>query len=53
MCAGLMLANVISIPGWAFEVLFGAESSLVFFGAYFLLYRKDTPETVPEIGEEV
>ncbi|MBR5180874.1 MAG: YhfC family intramembrane metalloprotease [Clostridiales bacterium] len=53
MLGGLMLANVISIPGWAFEVFFAAASSLIFFGAYFLLYRKDTPETVPEIGEEV
>lgn len=41
MLGGLMLANVISIPGWAFEVFFAAASSLVFFGAYFLLYRKD------------
>ena len=39
MCAGLMLANVISIPGWAFELVFAIASSLVFFGAYFLLYR--------------
>ena len=53
MCAGLMLANVISIPGWAFELVFAIASSLVFFGAYFLLYRKDKAETVSVIETEV
>jgi len=45
MYGGLMLANVISIPGWAFELVFAIASSLVFFGAYFLLYRKDKTAT--------
>ena len=45
MYGGLMLANVISIPGWAFELVFAIVSSLVFFGAYFLLYRKDKTAT--------
>ena len=52
MYGGLMLAEVISIPNWVFEAVFAITSSLIFFGAYFLLYRKDTakavPETVPE-----
>ena len=52
MYGGLMLAEVISIPNWVFEGAFAVASSLIFFGAYFLLYRKDTakavPETVPE-----
>ena len=48
MFGGLMLAGVISIPNWAFEVVFAIASSLIFFGAYFLLYRKDTAKAVPE-----
>ena len=47
MYGGLMLAEVISIPNWAFETVFAIVSSLIFFGAYFLLYRKDTAKTVP------
>lgn len=53
MYGGLMLANVISIPGWAFELVFAIASSLVFFGAYFLLYRKDKAETMSVIETEV
>ena len=53
MYGGLMLANVISIPGWAFELVFAIASSLVFFGAYFLLYRKDKAETMSMIETEV
>ena len=53
MYGGLMLANVISIPGWAFELVFAIVSSLVFFGAYFLLYRKDKAETMSMIETEV
>lgn len=53
MYGGLMLANVISIPDWVFEVIFAIASSLVFFGAYFLLYRKDKAETVSVIETEV
>ena len=53
MYGGLMLANVISIPGWAFEMVFAIASSLVFFGAYFLLYRKDKAETMSMIETEV
>ena len=52
MYAGLMLANVISIPGWAFEMVFAIASSLVFFGAYFLLYRKDKTEAVADAEAE-
>ena len=48
MYGGLMLAGVISIPNWAFELVFAIASSLIFFGAYFLLYRKDTAKVVPE-----
>ena len=53
MYGGLMLANVKSIPGWAFELVFAIASSLVFFGAYFLLYRKDKAETMSMIETEV
>ena len=52
MYGGLMLAKVISIPDWAFEVIFAIVSSLVFFGAYFMLYRKDKAEAVPETVTE-
>jgi uncharacterized membrane protein YhfC len=52
MYGGLMLANVISIPGWAFELVFAIVSSLVFFGAYFLLYRKDKSNAVTVAAAE-
>lgn len=52
MYGGLMLAKVISIPDWIFELLFAIVSSLVFFGAYFMLYRKDKAEAVPETVTE-
>ena len=52
MYGGLMLANVISIPDWIFELVFAIVSSLVFFGAYFMLYRKDKAEAVPETVTE-
>ena len=43
--AGLMMAGVLVIPTWALEVIAAVFGSLVFFGAYFLLYRKDTDKT--------
>lgn len=49
---GLMLANVINIPDWVFEVIFAIASSLVFFGAYFLLYRKDKADAVTVAAAE-
>ena len=52
MFGGLMLAKVISIPDWIFELVFAIVSSLVFFGAYFMLYRKDKAESVPETVTE-
>ena len=52
MYGGLMLANVISIPDWVFEVIFAIASSLVFFGAYFLLYRKDKADAVTVAAAE-
>lgn len=52
MYGGLMLAKVISIPDWVFELVFAIVSSLVFFGAYFMLYRKDKAEAVPETVTE-
>ena len=52
MFGGLMLAKVISIPDWIFELVFAIVSSLVFFGAYFMLYRKDKAEAVPETVTE-
>lgn len=52
MYGGLMLANVISIPDWVFELVFAIASSLVFFGAYFLLYRKDKSNAVTVAAAE-
>ena len=52
MYGGLMLANVINIPDWVFEVIFAIASSLVFFGAYFLLYRKDKADAVTVAAAE-
>ncbi len=49
---GLMLAGVISIPDWAFELVFAVASSLIFFGAYFLLYRKDKADAVTVAAAE-
>ena len=40
--AGLTLAGVLVIPAWALEVFVAIVGSLTFFGAYFLLYKKDT-----------
>ena len=53
MFGGLMMVKVISMPDWAFEAIFAIASSLVFFGAYFLMYRKDKAETVSVIETEV
>ena len=52
MYGGLMLANVINIPDWVFEVIFAIASSLVFFGAFFLLYRKDKADAVTVAAAE-
>ena len=39
--AALCIFNVISLSTWALEVIVAVFGLLVFFGAYFLLYRKD------------
>ena len=41
MFGGLMLAEVISIPNWAFETVFAIASTATFLGAYLLLYKRD------------
>ena len=46
--AGLNLAGVISLSSWAFEAIAIVGGSLTFFGAYFLLYKKDTEKGVAE-----
>lgn len=33
--------NVINLPVWAIEAIFAAFGLLLFFGAYFVLYKKD------------
>ncbi len=38
---GLSLVNVITLSDWALEAIFGICAALVFFGAYFMLYKKD------------
>ena len=38
---GLQIAGVISVSAWASELLVAISGSLTFFGAYFLLYKKD------------
>ena len=43
--AGLNMAGVISLSDAALEAVLAVTGILVFFGAYFLLYRKD-PENV-------
>ena len=40
--AGLTIAKVVTIPTLALEGIIGAFGVLVFCGAYFLLYRRDT-----------
>lgn len=40
--AGLQLAEVINVSTWVLEIVIAVASSLTFFGAYFLLYKKDT-----------
>ncbi len=42
--AALYLFKVISIPGWALEVIVGVFGLAAFIGAYLLLYRKDGTE---------
>lgn len=39
--AGLQLAEVINVSTWVLEIVIAVASSLTFFGAYFLLYKKD------------
>ena len=39
---GLQLAGVISMPSWAFEVVFAIASTATFLGAYLNLYKRDT-----------
>lgn len=41
MFGGLMLAEVISIPNWVFELVFAIASTATFLGAYLLLYKRD------------
>ena len=42
---GLSLVNVITLSDWALEAIFGICAALVFFGAYFMLYKKDKDVT--------
>jgi len=42
--AGLAMANVFNPSTWGMEGIIAAFSMLTFFGAYFLLYRKDLQE---------
>ena len=39
--AALNMAGVVSIPAWGLEVIVAVFGLGVFFGAYFLLYKKD------------
>ena len=39
--AGLQLAGVINVSTWVLEIVIAVAGSLTFFGAYFLLYKKD------------
>ena len=39
--AGFQMAGVISVPMWVTELVVAVSGSLTFFGAYFLLYKKD------------
>ena len=38
---GLQLAGVITMPSWAFEVIFAIISTATFLGSYLLFYRRD------------
>ena len=40
--AALTMVGVLTIPGWTLEIIVALFGSIVFFGAYFLLYKKDT-----------
>lgn len=42
---GLSLVNVITLSDWALEAIFGICAAFVFFGAYFMLYKKDKDDT--------
>ena len=46
--AALSVFEVISISPWALEGIVAAFGSLVFFGSYFLLYRRDRSMISPE-----
>ena len=39
--AGLYAAGILAVPLWALEGIIALFGALTFFGAYFLLYRKD------------
>ena len=39
--AGLQMAEVINVSTWVLEIVIAVAGSLTFFGAYFLLYKKD------------
>ena len=41
---GLQLAGVFELPNAANEIIFAVEAFAVFFGAFFLLYKKDKPK---------
>lgn len=41
---GLQLAGVLIVPAWVMELVVAVSGSLTFFGAYFLLYRKDNED---------
>lgn len=42
---GLSIVNVITLSDWALEAIFGICAAFVFFGAYFMLYKKDKDDT--------
>ena len=46
--AALQIVQAVEIPSIAIEIIFIAVSIVTFFGAYFLLYRKDArkPELI-------
>ena len=41
MIFALQLAGVISVSTLVTEIVIAVSGSLIFFGAYFLLYKKD------------
>ncbi|MBR3305855.1 MAG: YhfC family intramembrane metalloprotease [Lachnospiraceae bacterium] len=47
----LNIVKVISLSDWTLEAIVAVYGSLVFFGAYFMLYKKDDP--VPEAGDDM